>query len=85
MQSVKHPIVISISADQQYGLNDQIVTRESLEAAVVAAVKGQTDPTALLKVDKAVPWQDVVFLLDIGNKNKIKMVAATNMTKLDTK
>lgn len=83
VQSVKHPIVISISADQQYGLNDQIVTRENLEAAVVLAVKGQTDPTALLKVDKSVPWQDVVFLLDIGNKNKIKMVAATNMTKLD--
>ena len=85
VHSVKHPIVISISADQQYGLNDQIVAREALEAAVVEAVKGQTDPTALLKVDKAVPWQDVVFLLDIGNKNKIKMVAATNMTKLDTK
>jgi hypothetical protein len=35
----------------------------------------------LLKVDKAVQWQEVVFLLDIGNKNKIKMVAATNLTK----
>jgi biopolymer transport protein ExbD len=83
IQSVKHPIVISVSADLQFGLNDQIVPREQLEAAVTQAVQGVTDPTALLKVDKAVPWQEVVFLLDIGNKNKIKMVAATNVTKLN--
>lgn len=82
IQSVKHPVVISVSADMQYGVNDQIVTRETLESAVIAAVKGENDPTALLKIDKAVPWQDVVFLLDIGNKNKIKMVAATNVTKI---
>ncbi|HOS47032.1 MAG TPA: biopolymer transporter ExbD [Bacteroidia bacterium] len=83
IQSVKHPVVISVSADMQYGVNDQVVTRETLEAAVVAAVQGENDPTALLKIDKAVPWQEVVFLLDIGNKNKIKMVAATNVTKID--
>ena len=83
LQSVKHPIVISVSADLQFGLNDQIVPREQFEAAVTQAVQGVTDPTALLKVDKAVPWQEVVFLLDIGNKNKIKMVAATNVTKLN--
>ena len=80
---MKHPVVISVSADMQYGVNDQVVTRETLEAAVVAAVQGENDPTALLKIDKAVPWQEVVFLLDIGNKNKIKMVAATNVTKID--
>ncbi len=83
IQSVKHPVVISVSADMQYGVNDQVVAREALETAVVAAVKGVNDPTALLKIDKAVPWQEVVFLLDIGNKNKIKMVAATNVTKID--
>jgi biopolymer transport protein ExbD len=83
IQSVKHPVVISVSADMQYGVNDQVVTRETLESAVIAAVQGENDPTALLKIDKAVPWQEVVFLLDIGNKNKIKMVAATNVTKID--
>lgn len=83
IQSVKHPVVISVSADMQYGVNELIVTREKLEATVIAAIKGQNDPTALLKIDKAVPWQEVVFLLDVGNKNKIKMVAATNVTKID--
>lgn len=81
IQSVKHPVVISVNAELQFAVNDQVVPRDAMETAVTAAVAGQTDPTALLKVDKSVAWQEVVFLLDIGNKNKIKMVAATNLTK----
>jgi len=81
IQSVKHPVVISVTPDLQFSVNETVVSKEAVEAAVIEAVKGQADPTALLKVDKAVPWQEVVFLLDIGNKNKVKMVAATNLTK----
>ena len=83
IQSVKHPVVISLTADKQYAVNQNVVSREGLEQAVQTAVAGQSDPTALLKVDKSVAWEEVVFLLDIGNKNKIKMVAATSLTKYD--
>ncbi|MFN0189287.1 MAG: ExbD/TolR family protein [Bacteroidia bacterium] len=81
IQSVKHPVVIAVTADLQFVVDQNVIPREGVEAAVAAAVAGQIDPTALLKVDKSVPWQEIVFLLDIGNKNKIKMVAATNLTK----
>jgi biopolymer transport protein ExbD len=81
IQTIKHPIVIAVTEDLQFVVNQNIVPREQVEAAVIAEINGQTDPTALLKVDKNVSWQEVVFLLDIGNKNKIKMVAATNVTK----
>lgn len=83
IQTVKHPVVISLTADGRYAVNQTEVTREALEQAVQSAVAGQTDPTALLKVDKTVPWEEVVFLLDIGNKNKVKMVAATSLTKIE--
>lgn len=81
IQSVKHPVVIAVTEDLRFVVNEDIVPREQVESAVMAVVQGQIDPTALLKVDKSVPWQEIVFLLDIGNKNKIKMVAATNLTK----
>ncbi len=81
IQSVKHPVVIAVTEDLRFVVNEDIVAREDVETAVMAVVLGQVDPTALLKVDKSVPWQEIVFLLDIGNKNKIKMVAATNLTK----
>lgn len=81
IQSIKHPVAIAVTEDLQFVVNQDIVPRDQVEAAVQAAVAGQTDPTALLKVDKNVPWQEVVFLLDIGNKNKVKMVAATSLTR----
>ena len=79
--AVKHPVVISVSADLKYAINSTPVTFENLEAELKKALAGQPDPAALLKVDQSVPWQQVVQLLDIGNRNKIKMVAATKITK----
>ena len=81
VQVVKHPVVISVSADLKYAINSTEVPYENLEAELKKAVAGQPDPAALLKVDQSVQWQQVVNLLDIGNRNKIKMVAATNITK----
>lgn len=76
-QSIKHPLTISVTGDLQYAVNNTPVTQDQLEATIVAAIKDQTDPTALLKVDKSVQVQNLVDLLDIGNRLKIKMVLAT--------
>jgi biopolymer transport protein ExbD len=74
---VKHPITISISADLQYAVNQTIVPADQLESVLTSMVKGETDPAALLKVDKAVQVQNLVDLLEIGNRLKMKMVLAT--------
>ena len=80
-QSVKHPIVISVTSDLQYAVNNTPLTQEQLEPTIKAMIKDQTDPTALLKVDKSVQVQNLVDLLDIGNRLKIKMVMATASSK----
>lgn len=80
-QSVKHPLTISVTADLQYAINNTPIGIDELEAAIKANIAGQTDPTALLKVDKSVQVQNLVDLLDIGNRLKIKMVLATQSSK----
>ena len=80
-QSVKHPITISVTEDLQYALNNTPVSSDELEQAIVKLIAGQPDPTALLKVDKTVQVQNLVDLLDIGNRLKIKMVLATQSSK----
>ena len=82
-QSVKHPIVISVTSDLQYAVNNTPVTQEQLEPTILVMIKDQTDPTALLKIDKTVQVQDLVSLLDIGNRLKIKMVMATTASKAE--
>src|SRR5262245_20807576 len=76
-QSVKHPVTISVTSDLQYAVNNTPVQPEQLEPVLADIIKGQTDPAALLKVDKTVQVQNLVDLLDIGNRLKIKMVLAT--------
>jgi len=80
-QSIKHPITILVTADLQYAINNTPVASDQLEAALMEATKGQPDPTALLKVDKSVQVQNLVDVLDIGNRLKIKMVLATKNSK----
>ena len=76
-QSVKHPVTISVRSDLQYAVNNTPVSQEMLEPTLASLIKDQTDPAALLKVDKTVQVQNLVDLLDIGNRLKIKMVLAT--------
>ncbi len=80
-QSVKHPITISVDADLQYAINSTPISSDMLEAALLAEIQGQVDPAVLLKVDKTIQVQNLVDLLDIGNRLKIKMVLATQTSK----
>jgi len=76
-QSVKHPVTIAVTADLQYAVNNTPVSADQLEPVLASLIQGQTDPAALLKVDKTIQVQNLVDLLDIGNRLKIKMVLAT--------
>ena len=79
--AMKHPVTVSVTADLQYAVNNDIVPFEKLESVILTSLAGQQDPTAILKVDKTVQVQGLVDLLDIGARNKIKMVLATNTVK----
>jgi len=65
----------------QYAVNNEVVSFDQLEPIMLAQLQGQEDPTAILKVDKTIEVQSLVDLLDIGARNKIKMVLATNTIK----
>src|SRR4249919_477640 len=53
-QSIKHPMVISVTGDLQYAVNNTPVPMEQLEPTIKGIIGTQTDPTALLKIDKTV-------------------------------
>ena len=66
--------------DEKYYLNNQLIDLDALEPALKAKITGLTDPTAVLKLDKALTIEDLVNVLTIGSDLKIKMVLATNPT-----
>ena len=85
-QSVsKQQIAISITKDKHYFVrikgNEEEVPFENLEKVLGDKLKAATDLTIVLRMDNALTIQDLVDLLQIGNKLKVKMVLATKITQ----
>lgn len=73
----KQPLTISVTQDFQYFINNKPVAFDALPAELAAAIAGTSEPTAVLRVDREITVQDLVNILEIGNKLKIKMILAT--------
>lgn len=81
VQGVKHPIVIAVDAQLNYAINTSQISPDQLEPMLQQMIAGQPDPAALVKIDKSVPVQSLVDILEIGNRLKMKMVLATETSK----
>lgn len=73
----KQQVTLSITADKTYYINNKAIASDQLETEMANAIRNLEDPTIVLRVDNALTIQDLVDVLQIGNKLKIKMVLAT--------
>jgi biopolymer transport protein ExbD len=77
----KQQISLSVDSEKKYYINNTEILFENLEAELVKSTKGISDPTVVLRIDNALTIQDLVDILAIGNKIKVKMVLATKTIK----
>lgn len=68
---------VSINKNIQYFMDTKPVSLESLPASIENALMGKDNPTVILHTDNSVPIENVVSVMDICNKLKVKMVLAT--------
>lgn len=73
----KKTINVSITKDLEYYVEKQQVQIEQLQATIQAYQQQAQDLTIVLHTEGTVSIQDVVNVMDIGNKLKVKMVLAT--------
>ena len=73
----KTEISISINKDLKYFLNNQEVPLSGMEQALSAQIKNVENVTVVIRCDNTIPVQELVNILQIGNKLKIKMILAT--------
>jgi|LakMenEpi03Aug12_release.lakeMendotaPanAssembly.Ray.scaffolds.fasta_scaffold1021448_1 biopolymer transport protein ExbD len=73
----KQPINLEISEDMRYFLAGKEVSFENLEASIAAEISGKKEPTIVLRLDKTLTVQQLVDVLEIGNRLKVKMILAT--------
>jgi biopolymer transport protein ExbD len=73
----RQPVKLEVSEDLRYVLGGKDVAFENLEAAMAEAIKGMEQPTIVLSLDKSLNIQQLVDVLEIGNRLKVKMILAT--------
>ncbi|MHC1708595.1 MAG: ExbD/TolR family protein [Bacteroidales bacterium] len=73
----KQQVSLSVTADKRFYLNNEEVPFDQLEPSLQRATINITEPTVVLRFDNALTVQDLVDVLQIGNKIHIKMVLAT--------
>ena len=76
-QIAKQPITLSVKADKTYYLNTTQIPFEGLENALTAALASNEDKTVVLRVAESLTVQDLVDVMSLGAKLKLKMVLST--------
>ena len=77
----KTEISVSINKDLKYYINNAEIPFSSLEQALNKEVTNKENVTVVVRCDNSIPVQNLVDLLQIGNKLKIKMILATKAPK----
>lgn len=80
-QIQKQEVTLSVTKDLQYSINKVPYPFEDLEGALKDAVAGLDQPTVVLRFDQELSVQQLVDVLTIGNRIKVKMVLATQAPK----
>ena len=80
-QIQKQEVTLSVTKDLQYAINKVPYPFDALEDALKDAVAGLDQPTVVLRFDQELSVQQLVDVLTIGNRIKVKMVLATQAPK----
>ena len=86
-QSVaKRTMTISITGDLVYHVDNQAVPLESLEGYIQTNIATGEELTIMLYADSSVPIQNVISVMDVANKLRVKLVLAAepSPTRNDT-
>ena len=77
-QLAKQPVTLSVKEDKTYYINTTQIPFEGLENALKIALENNQDPTVVLRVADNLTVQDLVDVMSLGAKLKLKVVLSTN-------
>ena len=77
----KQRISVSINDRFEYFIDKESVELKYLEALLMEKMVGQDEQVVVLRVDKTVPMEHAVEVMDIAYRNKFKIVLATQQKR----
>ena len=76
----KQQITISVTKDKSYFIDNRQIAFNDIEPLLKSRISSLQEPTVILRLENSLTVQDLVDILEIGNRLKVKMVMATNKT-----
>ena len=74
----KQPVTVAVTEDKRYYINQREVPFDKLESELLKACEGMSEPTVVLRLTNSLSVQDLVDVMQLGAKHKVKMVLATD-------
>ncbi|MEK9612957.1 MAG: biopolymer transporter ExbD [Flavobacteriaceae bacterium] len=71
-----HLLAVTITAANQFYINSDRVSKKTLENRLVGVLTSSGTPSIVLRTEKKVAIDEVVYVMNIANKNGIKVVLA---------
>ena len=69
-------VSISIDKDLKFYLDKTQIEESSVEAQLLAAIGADKDKPVILRAEEGVPIEKAVYVMDIANRNQLKIVLA---------
>jgi len=69
---------VSIDKDLQFFIDKNAVDETQLETQLLALMANNENKAIVLRAEKSVPHEKVVYVMDIAYRNKLKMVVAVS-------
>lgn len=77
----KKQVTLSVNKDKNYFIDRKAIPTESLEVELQKLATTIPDVTIVVRADHSLTIQDLVDILQIGSKLRIKMILATDKKK----
>ena len=77
----KQRVSVSVNENFQYFIDKEAVELKYIEAQLIDKLVGQDEQVVVLRVDRSVPIEYAVEVMDIAYRNKFKIVLATQQKR----
>lgn len=72
----KGSISVSITKDSKFYMDKKEIANSELESVILKKFSGEEKKTLIIRGDENVPYKQIMHVIDIANRNKIKMILA---------
>ncbi|WP_088323268.1 ExbD/TolR family protein [Polaribacter tangerinus] len=69
-------VAVSITNNSKYYIDKTMVAAANLESEILKSVGADKKITIVIRGDKDAPYRNIMKVIDIANKNKLKMILA---------